>query len=220
MADDISTKLAGAKSALQNASNFTKKVEGKTPSMFAPKPPAAAPKVAASQPPANPQGDIGKELAAKAQNVSQYAGMPQMHKGGVVKKDGPVNLKKGETVRTPEQEKQLKDKNKKDQPLTDKAMTKDEPKDSKPAKSEKSDKKESKKAAKVKHKHTHIEHHYDSEGKPTGHTVRHVPMGGGEETSYAAPDLDAVHDGLEEHLGGPAEAPEPPAASSGPPEAV
>lgn len=55
--------------------------------------------------------------------------------------------------------------------------------------------------AKKKHKHTHIEHHYDSEGKAAGHTVRHSPMGGGEETSYAAPDMDAVHDGLEEHVG-------------------
>lgn len=56
-------------------------------------------------------------------------------------------------------------------------------------------------AAKKKHKHTHIEHHYDAEGKAAGHTVRHSPMGGGEEVSYAAPDMDAVHDGLEEHVG-------------------
>lgn len=59
----------------------------------------------------------------------------------------------------------------------------------------------SKSASKKKHRHTHIEHHYDDKGNSTGHTVRHTPMGGGEETSYAAPDMDAVHDGLEEHVG-------------------
>lgn len=66
---------------------------------------------------------------------------------------------------------------------------------------------------KPKHKHTHIEHHYDAAGKSTGHTVRHQPMEGGQEVSYAAPDLDAVHDGLEEHIGSPNadEAPEQPA---------
>jgi hypothetical protein len=30
-------------------------------------------------------------------------------------------------------------------------------------------------------------------------------MGGGEEVSYAKPDLDGVHDGLEEHVGEPNE---------------
>lgn len=56
---------------------------------------------------------------------------------------------------------------------------------------------------KKKHKHVHIENHYDEQGKAKGHTVRLQPMGGGEETSFTAPDLDAVHDGLEEHLGSP-----------------
>ena len=51
---------------------------------------------------------------------------------------------------------------------------------------------------KTKHKHTHIEHHDDG-----SHTVRHTPQGGGEEISYAAPDMDAVHDGLEQHVGEP-----------------
>lgn len=56
---------------------------------------------------------------------------------------------------------------------------------------------------KKKHRHTHVEHHYNDKGESTGHTVRHQPMGGGEEVSYAAPDLDAVHDGMEEHVGDP-----------------
>src|SRR4029077_14615361 len=57
------------------------------------------------------------------------------------------------------------------------------------------------KPQKKKHRHTHVEHHYDEQGKSKGHTVRHQPMGGGEEVSYSAPDLDAVHDGMEEHVG-------------------
>lgn len=51
---------------------------------------------------------------------------------------------------------------------------------------------------KTKHKHTHIEHHENGT-----HTVRHTPVGGGEDTSYAAQDLDGVHDGLEHHVGEP-----------------
>jgi hypothetical protein len=65
-------------------------------------------------------------------------------------------------------------------------------------------KKEEKPAAKeeVQHKVTKVEHHFGSDGKPKGHTVRHSPDTP-DEVSYAAPDLDGVHDGLEEHLGEP-----------------
>lgn len=66
-----------------------------------------------------------------------------------------------------------------------------------------------KKGKKTKHKTTTIEHHYNEAGESKGHTVRHTPMGGGEGTSYAAPDLDAVHDGLEEHIGEPGEGESP-----------
>jgi len=55
---------------------------------------------------------------------------------------------------------------------------------------------------KKKMKHTHIEHHHDEQGNETGHTVRHTPEGGGPEVSYATPDMDGVHDGLEQHVGG------------------
>ena len=47
------------------------------------------------------------------------------------------------------------------------------------------------------HKSTHIEHHGDK-----SHTVRHTHEDGTEK-SYAAADLDGVHDGLEEHMGEP-----------------
>lgn len=52
--------------------------------------------------------------------------------------------------------------------------------------------------SKKKHRHTHIESHDDG-----SHTVRHTPADGGPEVSYAAQDLDAVHDGIEQHLGQP-----------------
>ena len=68
-------------------------------------------------------------------------------------------------------------------------------------KEEKSDK--SGKTSKKKHKHAHIENHYDEQGNPKGHTVRLTPQDGGPETSFAAKDLDEVHDGLEEHMGEP-----------------
>lgn len=62
------------------------------------------------------------------------------------------------------------------------------------------------------YKSTHIEHHDDG-----SHTVTHHhhedPK---KDYSYAKPDLDGVHDGLEQHLGEPneGEAP-PPAAEAG-----
>ena len=74
-------------------------------------------------------------------------------------------------------------------------------------------------AGKKKHKHTHIEHHYDENGKPQGHTTRHTPMDGGPDTSYASQDLDGVHDGLEHHVGEPnggEEAQEQPGAGAQP----
>lgn len=65
---------------------------------------------------------------------------------------------------------------------------------------------------KKKHKHTHIEHHDDG-----SHTVRHTPADGGADTSYAAQDLDGVHDGLEHHVGEPngGEGAEPQSADAG-----
>lgn len=51
---------------------------------------------------------------------------------------------------------------------------------------------------KRKHKHTHIEHHDNGT-----HTTRHTPRDGGPDVSYASQDLDAVHDGLEHHMGDP-----------------
>lgn len=62
---------------------------------------------------------------------------------------------------------------------------------------DKAPKSDAKSKGKRKHKHTMIEHHSDG-----SHTVRHAPMGGGDEVSYAAPDLDAVKSGLDANVGG------------------
>ena len=75
-------------------------------------------------------------------------------------------------------------------------------KDKAPAKSEsKSGGNKGAGGKKKKMRHTHIEHHYDESGKESGHTIRHTPEGGGPEVSYTAPDMDGVHDGLEQHVG-------------------
>ena len=71
-------------------------------------------------------------------------------------------------------------------------------------KSGKKDDEKDKKAGRKggKHKETHIKHHPDG-----SHTVSHVPVEpGGEEVSYARPDLSGVISGLKENLGPEAEA--------------
>jgi hypothetical protein len=66
-----------------------------------------------------------------------------------------------------------------------------------------------KKGKKGKHPfhRTVIDHHPDG-----SHTIKHERRDGGEPVDYARPDLDGVHDGLEEHLGEENEAEEIPAA--------
>ena len=65
--------------------------------------------------------------------------------------------------------------------------------DKKPASKE-----EKSKGRKKKPKHTHIEAHDNG-----SYTVRHQHGDGSPETSYAAKNLDEVHDGLEENMGEP-----------------
>jgi hypothetical protein len=153
---------------------------------------------------------------------------PKFHKGGTVPEDGTYDMKKGEVVRTPEQEKKMQEKMKTPS-KAEALMTQDEPKTPKVESKPKVDAKESvEKSAgksnkgKVKHKHTHIEHHDDG-----SHTVRHTPAGGGDEVSYASPNLQGVHAGLDQHVGGAqaaapmaAEPPAPPAAAGAVPPAA
>jgi hypothetical protein len=91
--------LSAAKSAVSSANNFTKSVEGTTPSRFAAKP---APVAAPAKPMAKAAPTIGQELGVKAQNINEYTNAPKMHKGGVVPgKEGeevPIIAKAGEKV--------------------------------------------------------------------------------------------------------------------------
>jgi hypothetical protein len=63
---------------------------------------------------------------------------------------------------------------------------------------EKEKEKKHKKHAGHGYKSTHIEHHDDG-----SHTVRHDHENPDQSKSYAAADLDGVHDGMEDHLGQP-----------------
>lgn len=84
---------------------------------------------------------------------------------------------------------------------------KEEKKDKKSAAAEKGlggggKKHDSKKKKKTRFKHTHIEHHDDG-----SHTIKHMGAPGeegkpGEEVSYARPDMEGMHAGLDENLGG------------------
>jgi hypothetical protein len=194
MPNDIDSKVAGAKSALAGA-------ERKFPSPKILVAPAA--KIAMPAPAPKTAGEsLAAELGAKQENVKEYIkAMPKMHKGGVVKKDGPAILKKGEVVRTAEQEKAMEDKKKNTPKEPKKAAElmggKKSAKDG-----EKSDKKDAKSEAKDgkkggKHKHTHVEHLDDG-----SHVVRHIPRGGGDEVSYSSPDMAGLHSGLDANLGG------------------
>lgn len=124
--------------------------------------------------------------------------LPKMHKGGVVKKDGAHNLKKGEVVLT---EKDAKKKGVQDGMSDEKESVKDK-------KAEGEDKKPKKKH---KFSRTEVEHHSNG-----SHTVRHhfQPMAAKDgmaqpqqdPVSYSAPDDAALHAGLTENLGGEAPA--------------
>jgi hypothetical protein len=90
--DSVTTKLTAAKGALATA----KKVLPSAPKATATVTPAPKPVAKAANP------SIGDELHAKAANIQEYVnGLPKMHTGGIVKKDGPVNLKKNEIVLPP-----------------------------------------------------------------------------------------------------------------------
>lgn len=142
-------------------------------------------------------GSTAAGLGAVSDNVKQYiSSIPKMHKGGVVSKNGIYNMKAGETVRTPEQEKKMQDHIKKASSAAQ-VMTKDEPKkESKPA-----EKKEHKAGKKTKHAHkVEVEkkkggylvktHHQAEEGQP-----QEAP----EESVH--PDMASVNNHMNEAMG-------------------
>ncbi len=81
MADDVAKTLEGAKTTLANATKFTQNVEGNPTSSFAPKKTETphVPQAHASHPANASYGmarearDVGEGLAAKKQNVEDYA---------------------------------------------------------------------------------------------------------------------------------------------------
>jgi hypothetical protein len=182
--DFVKNALMSAKGALASADRFQKSAGGPLKAAPAPKPATPAPAKKAAP-------TVGDELKAKADNVNEYAGAKKMDsykKGGTVEKTGPAIVHKGEEVIPVEKADKVKDMMKK----AEGALSKEE-----------------KSRGKAKHgmKHTHIEHHHDG-----SHTVRHTPhmeMGADgmskqpEDVSYAAPDMDALHAGLQEHLAQP-----------------
>lgn len=148
----------------------------------------------------------------RVRNQIAAGAVPTMHDGGTVKKDGLHNLEKGEVVIAKDKVKNMKNAKGLMAGMAEAAEEKSEPKDSK-----KEEKSEKKPAGKHRHKTTMIEHHANG-----SHTVRHIPHPSQDgsptqEISYAAPDMDALHAGMDENLGGgpaPAEA-----AATGAPQA-
>ena len=96
----IMDKVNAAKGAMAKAGNYTKSVEGQTPSRFAVK---AKPAITAPTP-AKADPGLGSELGDKAKNVTDYtkANPPTMHKGGIVPgekgEDVLVNAQAGEKI--------------------------------------------------------------------------------------------------------------------------
>lgn len=205
MADQASAVKA-AQSVLAKAQDFTKSVEGTPKSRFALKPPV----VRKAPPPVVPKGPTvrAQNTAVANEEAAKYGmhGVPIMHKGGKVKKDGPVILKKGETVRTPEQEKKVQDKMSK----AKEAMTKDEKK----PKSEKKDGKKKKHVHKIEVEKKKGGYLVRTHSKPAPGAEPNVVTEGPEESVH--PDLASVTDHLNQNMGPDEEAPEaaapPPAA--------
>lgn len=122
MAANLPNILAGAKKVLAN----TMKVPGEE--QFAPKPKPKVSPVKETPPigvdynpvhTAKAVADTIKhpdDIAGGLKGVASQAGIPKYHTGGKVKKDGLALLKKDETVRTKEQEKDIQKKIKKTRP--------------------------------------------------------------------------------------------------------
>lgn len=183
--------LAAAKAELNKANSIP-----------VPKAPAEAPKPAAKAAPAK-KATTTDELSERQKNIDAYnkanpdSPMPKMHKGGVVKHDGPHNLQKGEVVISKDQVKNMKLDALKNAGEEDAAEKKD-----------KAPKKESKKeshrpAGRARHARTIVEHHDNG-----SHTVEHIAHPNedgtpGQNVKYSVESMDGVHDGLEEHVGEP-----------------
>ncbi len=222
-----SNPLAAASAALSKAKNFTKSVEGKEPSMFAPKPPAApaAPKSTAksSGGMAQTEKDASDIVSGINWRLKQQRDLPKYHKGGKIKKDGvqTINAEKGETV-LPNQ-----DKDKAVKLAMDHLHGMKEGLSA--GKKKKSEAKSEHKHEAPKHEKRHGKvHHVGVKKVDDGSFVmtnQHHPMEDGSniaDTMHTSPDMDGVIEHMQEHMGTPnpgeaeAEAPAAPAAGAGP----
>jgi hypothetical protein len=193
--------LAGAKAAMQKASELTNSVNKTAPPVKAKPAPVAAAPVAPKQKTAGE--DIAAGLKAKSDAIKEYNdATPKYHKGGKIEKDGKqvINAEKGETVLPNHDSERAKELAVKHLEGMADAMKKDE-KDSKHK--HKGRKKGRVTDSHVKHhpngsktvKHIHDMSHPDNEGMPS--------MSGDDETVHAVENMDGVHDSLEEHAGEP-----------------
>lgn len=131
MASNINNILANAKKALAKANAFDASIPGSSQFAYkapAPKPAPAKPKPTFTQTQNEEASSVAAGLKANQENVNaavKAGAIPKFHKGGKVKKTGLALVKKGETVRTKEQEKNLQKKMKNISPKA--LMTKEEP---------------------------------------------------------------------------------------------
>jgi hypothetical protein len=147
-------------------------------------------------------GQIASSLQYNNQNISDYVKAlkpPKMHKGGKVPKDGVYEMKAGETVRTPEQEKKMQDHIKK---ASDAAqmMSKD---DKKTAEKKPAEKKEHKEKKDGKKKHAHK---VEVEKKKGGYLVKtHTQPEEGQQQEgpeeSVHPDMASVNNHLNDVMG-------------------
>ena len=230
----IAGMVAGAKAALSNA-------EKKFPSSMAPKDkPAASPAPAAPKPSAAKRLATGvsqglKEVSREADDTAkgiqwreqqQRETTPQYHKGGKIKKDGEQKIvaEKGETVLPNEdKEKALNLAVEHLKGMGDGMSRKSKGKKKEAAKKEEPKHEEHKVAAKKHGKRHGKVHTVTTKMADDGTfmmTNQHHPMEDGAmvpDTTHTSPDMDGVHDHMEEHMGTPnpgeAEASAPPVAA-------
>ena len=225
---DGAAAIAKAAGKLQDAKNFTKSVNKQAGVPDKSDAPKASPAAASPAKPAVKEPSIGDELGAKAKNVKEYtdANPPAYHKGGKIKKDGEqkIEAEKGETILpNDDKEKALNLAVEHLKGMGDGISRKSKGKKKEAAKKEEPKHEEHKVAAK-KHGKRHGEVHTITTKMADDGTFmmtnQHHPMEDGAmvpDTTHTSPDMDGVHDHMEEHMGTPnpgeAEASAPPVAA-------
>jgi hypothetical protein len=217
-------EVAKSKKLLERGEDFTKKVEGKSPSAYVPKAPVKPATPAASKPAAKSAGllgeaeDVASGLKAKTDMAAGALDAPKMHDGGKVKEDGPKTLQKGEVVLPKDEKKAMKvlkekaggvmsaamkeeeeEKDEKESPAEEKKEGKKGEKAEEKKEPKKEEKKEPKKGKKAKG--LHLRH-----GSSGGFIAKHDAMMGedgamGEQEEHVLPNKAAMLAHVEEHMG-------------------